>query len=190
MRPVISTGPIGADVVRRALSTPPTLGRGRLVCVDGPAGAGKTTLAAAVVEAAPSGLTRRMLHMDDVYPGWDGLAEGVARIAADVIGPLRQGSVGGYRRYDWVAGSLAEHVAVPPVDLLVLEGVGAGARAYGGAISFLVWVDAQPATRLARGLARDGHDMREHWVQWTADEEAWFERERTRQRADLVLRTD
>ena len=36
------------DLVRTVLDAPPTLGAGRLVCVDGPAGSGKTTLAAAL----------------------------------------------------------------------------------------------------------------------------------------------
>ena len=38
---------------RSVLAAPPTLGAGRLVCVDGPAGSGKTTLAAALDRALP-----------------------------------------------------------------------------------------------------------------------------------------
>ena len=34
-----------AEVLSLARSRPPTLGSGRLICVDGPAGSGKTTLA-------------------------------------------------------------------------------------------------------------------------------------------------
>ena len=56
-------------VVALALARPPTLGDGRLVCVDGPAGSGKTTLAAGI--AARTGAP--VLHMDDLYPGWSGL---------------------------------------------------------------------------------------------------------------------
>ncbi len=37
-----------AFLVTSVLARPPTLGVGRLVCVDGPAGSGKTTLAAAL----------------------------------------------------------------------------------------------------------------------------------------------
>ena len=44
-------------VVQHTLARPPTLGAGRLVCVDGPAGSGKTSLADAVArrtDAQPS----------------------------------------------------------------------------------------------------------------------------------------
>jgi len=185
------TGPhAAADVVRRALRSAATLGSGRLVCVDGPAGSGKTTFAAAVGAAVPSDLTCRVLHMDDIYPGWTGLAAGVAGIADGVVAPHASGTTGSYRRFDWEADQLAERVEVPPVDVLVVEGVGSGARAYAKQITTLVWLEAQAETRLARGLARDGEGARLHWLAWMDQEQAWFDREGTRARADLVLRTD
>ena len=58
-----------AEVLELALSRSPTLGTGRLVCVDGPAGSGKTTLAEEV--ASLSGAP--VIHMDDLFEGWDGL---------------------------------------------------------------------------------------------------------------------
>ncbi len=58
-----------ALVVQHALSRPPTLGAGRLVCVDGPAGSGKTSLADAVARRTAA----QVVHMDDLYGGWDGL---------------------------------------------------------------------------------------------------------------------
>ncbi len=125
----MTSGPTGRDVVRRALGSAPTLAGRRLVCIDGPTGSGKTTLAAAVGGAVPAGTSCRVLHMDDVYPGWSGLAEGVAAMAEGVVGRLDRGRVGRYRRYDWVRERLAEHVDVEPVDLLVVEGVGSGALA-------------------------------------------------------------
>ena len=48
-----------AAVLAHAAAQPPLLGEGRLVCVDGPAGSGKTTLAAAVAEATGA---RRAAH--------------------------------------------------------------------------------------------------------------------------------
>ena len=40
--------------------------------IDGPSGAGKTTLALQIGEA----LGIPVVHLDDFYPGWGGLAEG------------------------------------------------------------------------------------------------------------------
>ena len=178
-----------ADVVRRTLATAPTLGAGRLVCVDGPAGSGKTTYAASVRRAVPPDVSCRVVHLDDLYPGWDGLRAGVEHAAEHVVAAFARGEDGGYRRYDWHAGRSGAWVDVPRVDLLVLEGVGSGALAYADAITTLVWVEADADVRLARGVARDGPASREQFVRWMADEEPYLVEQRTRARADVIVRT-
>jgi uridine kinase len=166
------------------------------VCIDGPAGSGKTTLAEAVAAAVPPTLTTALVHLDDVYPGWSGLAEGVERIATQLVEPLARGAAGGYRRYDWAAGEEAEWHEVSPTDLLVLEGVGAGSADFAEHITTLVWVEAPRQVRLERALARDValHDppggreaLRARLEAWTADEDAMHARHRTRERADVVV---
>ncbi|RNM11053.1 4-amino-4-deoxy-L-arabinose transferase [Nocardioides pocheonensis] len=174
-----------AEVLALARSRPPTLGAGRLVAVDGPAGSGKTTLAAEVGSLAGA----PVLHLDDLYPGWGGLPE-VDPMVLGVLEPLAAGRRGRYRRYDWCAGAYAEAREVEPVPLLVLEGVGAGNRAWAPLITTLVWVEAAPDLRQARALARDGDALRDHWDAWTRDEARLFAEQDTRARADLVVRTD
>jgi energy-coupling factor transporter ATP-binding protein EcfA2 len=188
---------VARTVVAATLAAPPTLGPGRLVCVDGPAGSGKTTLAAAVARqladalrspGSPAGPAPvRQLHMDDLYDGWAGLEAGMATLAQDVVGPLRTAEAGRHRRYDWHRGGFAEERLVPPVEVLLVEGVGAGAAAIADVVTVLVWVETPPDVRSARWLARDGEQMREHWDDWRARESAVHARERTRQRADLVV---
>jgi uridine kinase len=182
---------VAASVVESLLAEPSTLGSGRLVCVDGPAGSGKTTLAAAVRRCVrdllPPGGVVRMVHMDDVYPGWDGLEDGMDAVATSVVAPLREDRPGRYRRFDWHAGALGEERVLPPADVLVIEGVGSGNRAYDDAITCLVWVEAPPDVRLERGLARDGQGLRAHFLAWREAEDAMFARERTRERADVVV---
>src|SRR5690606_19498388 len=72
-----------ADLARRVRESVPALGDVRLVCVDGPAGSGKTTLAGRLAEAldhAP------VLHLDDLYEGWSGLDGDLApRLRAQVL---------------------------------------------------------------------------------------------------------
>ena len=164
---------------------PRTLGAGRLLCIDGPTGAGKSVLASAVARAA--GVAVAVLHVDDMLDGWDGLHEVAATVRRDVLDPLARGSVGRYRRYDWPTGRFAEQHEVPPVDLLVLEGVGAGDASYAGLITTLVWMDAPAALRLERGVERDGEALRPRLVRWMEDEEELFARGSTRQRADVVV---
>ncbi len=183
--PTATPAAVAALVLRRALERPATLGTGRLVCIDGPAGSGKTTLADAVVTAGRAHGRVALVHMDDVYEGWHGLDEAVERVATEVVRPLRAALPGAYRRYDWHAGHLAERRVVEPVDLLVMEGVGSGATAYADATTVLAWVEAPRDLRLQRGLDRDGEQVRGEWLAWMRAEEALHARERTRERADV-----
>ena len=180
----VPTPPDAASVVLSlAEERPPTLGEGRLVCVDGPAGSGKTTLALAVAGRRPGA---RVVHMDDLYDGWDGLPRLTAQLTG-LLRPLAGGEAGSYRRYDWAAGRYAETVTVPPGPLLVLEGVGSGSREHADLITVLAWVEAPADLRLRRGLERDGAAMADHWRQWAVDEQALFRREATAERADLLV---
>jgi len=166
----------------------PTLGSTRLLCVDGRAGSGKTTLGAALHRAASDLGTARLIQMDDMYEGWSGLGGDLSiRIDRDLLGPMREDRPGRYRRYDWDREQFAEWHTVEPVDILVLEGVGSGASAYDASITTLVWVDAPRELRLQRGIARDGADVLDKWLVWMGDEDTLFARERTPERAGVVV---
>ena len=112
-------GPVdpARSVRELAASRPPTLGAGRLVCIDGPSGSGKTALARALADDAGV-----VVHMDDLYEGWSGLPT-VDEQLEGLLRPLQQGRPGSYRRWDWEAGTRAERIHVSPTPLLVVEGV-------------------------------------------------------------------
>lgn len=159
------------------------------MCIDGPAGSGKTSFAARLVERLAGDQVRvGTVHLDDLYEGWSGL-EGTLweRLTVQVLGPLRAGVPGRYQRYDWVAGAFADWVDVPVPDVLVLEGCGAARRAAAPDAVLTAWVEAPAELRLARGLERDGEVMRAEWMAWTVSEAAHFAREQTRARADVRL---
>ena len=164
----------------------PRLGRTRLVCLEGRAGAGKTTLAEAI--AAGYAGTAAVVHMDDLYEGWTGLPRVAARVRDELLPPLRARRAATIRRWDWAIDRLGPRLTVPVVDALLLEGVGSYSRAYDDDVSILVWVDAPDPVRRARALGRDGDVFVPYWDQWAADEELVHARERTRERADLVVR--
>lgn len=174
-------------VVWTASMRPATLGAGRLVCIDGPAGSGKSTLGRAVLAEASTSGSAALVHLDDLLEGWGGLATVSSILDHDVLAALREGRAGHYRRYDWHEERFTETCTVPPVDLLVVEGVGSGAASYASSITTLVWVEAPSELRLARGIERDGEALLPQWQRWMTDEEALFARERTRDRAHLVV---
>jgi uridine kinase len=181
--PAASHGPSAAGILALVLDRPPTLGSGRLICFDGPAGSGKTTWA---TELAHLAVDATLVHMDDLYAGWSGLPEVDAQLDGLLL-PLAEDRPGSYRRYDWVAGEYAETVVVEPAPLLVIEGVGSGASRFAPLVTLLAWVEAPEQIRLQRGLARDGDAFAPHWEQWAADEDKVFAHERTRERADVRI---
>jgi uridine kinase len=180
---------VASDIAAAVLAAPATLGAGRLVCVDGPAGSGKTTLADALERCFRDThrVQVRLLHMDDVFGGWSGLGEGMRVVATDVVAPLRRGQAGHFRPFDWDRNIHAEDQLIEPCEVLVVEGVGSGNAAYADDVTCLVWVEAPSVVRLERGVARDGEHMRERWLAWRVEEDAMFARERTRERADVVV---
>jgi uridine kinase len=172
-----------AALAARVLAAPARLGAVRLVCVDGPAGSGKTTFAGRLTDAL--GADAGLVHLEDLYAGWT-LTGAVARLSAGVLRPLAEGRPGTHHRYDWAAGRFDdEPVAVPLPRLLVVEGCGSSPRALAPWTSLRIWVEAPAPLRLARGLARDGADLAAHWRRWQQSEAAHFAAEDTRARADL-----
>jgi uridine kinase len=173
-----------ADVAREVLAGPPRLGAVRLVCVDGRAGAGKSTLAGRL---APLLGDAQIVRMDDLYEGWTGLRGVWDRLDAWVLRPLLGNFPGRYRRYDWSAESYAEWHDVPVRPALVVEGVGSADRPIDHLATLRIWVEAPLDIRYRRGMERDGEAFRPYWDSWAAAEDVHFARERTKERADLIV---
>lgn len=172
-----------AALAGRVRAAPARLGDRRLVCIDGPAGSGKTTFAGRL--AAALGPDAVVLHMDDVYAGWT-LTGAADRLAAGVLRPLAAGCPGAYHRYDWTTARFSpEPTPVPPSSVVVLEGCGSSPRAFDPWTTLRIWVEAPAVVRLARGVARDGAVLEPEWRAWQRTEAAGFAREGTRARADL-----
>lgn len=174
-------GSVVEDLAARLLGAPPRAGNTRVAAIDGPAGSGKTTLAARLAAAVGA----PVVHMDDLYPGWDGLAAAPGKLREWVLEPLADGRRARYRRYDWEAGAYAEWVDVPAADVLITEGCASGARTAAPYLSLLVWVDAPYDVRMLRGIGRDGEIFRPYWERWAAQERVLFAAERTAERADV-----
>ncbi len=191
-----SGGSDGSESVRRIvdqlLARTAECGDTRVVAVDGPAGSGKTTLAAHLAdEVVHQGRSVAIQHLDDLYAGWTGLDDALARRVIDqVLAPLSRGEAARWQRYDWHAQRFAGWQSFDPPEVLVLEGCGSGARASSAYLSLIVWVEAPPDERIRRGVARDGEQVLPNWLAWTELEQAHFAANDTRARADVIVSTD
>ncbi|GEL20774.1 uridine kinase family protein [Pseudonocardia asaccharolytica] len=157
---------------------------GRLVTIDGFSGAGKTELATRL----GAELDAPVLTLEELYPGWDGLAAAVPLAVEWIAEPLAAGRPARWQVWDWERGARGAWRELAPAPLVVLEGCGAGARALRPFTAVAIWVDAPPAQRERRLRARaDWTGYAPFRARW-ADQEASFQaREGTRERADIVV---
>jgi uridine kinase len=177
-----------ADLAGRIRSAPARLGPVRLVAVDGPAGAGKSTFAGRLARALrATGATVGEIHTDDLLDDWADIVAFWPRLDTGVLRPLRDNRPGSYRRYDWPAARFAESVPVPVPDVLVVEGVTSARAVIRPELTLSVFVTAPRELRLTRGLERDGAHLEPQWLRWLVDEDAHFAVDRTAEHADLVV---
>lgn len=166
----------------RLAALAPSAGATRVVAVDGPSGAGKTTLAEALARRTGAAV----VHLDDLYEGWDGLADVPALLLRWVLHPLVEGRAPGYHPYDWAIGARLPWRPVPAAPMLLIEGCGAGARALAPHLAHLLWVEVPAEVRERRLHARhDWSGYAAHRSRWARQEQAMARRERTAERADV-----
>ena len=142
---------VGVPDARAPLAVP-------VVTIDGYSGSGKSTLAAALARLLP---IWQVLHLDDWYPGWDGLAQG-AEVARRIAADLREGRASSYVTWDWETQGPGHTVDVPLAPTII-EGCGA----WDADADLSVWVaDPGEEERRNRALARDGQTYAPHWRRW------------------------
>jgi uridine kinase len=129
----------------------------------------------------------------DLLATWEHPLDWWPTLEERLLAPLAAGVTAQLPVVEWVSGRPRPGgvITVPPVDVLVLEGVSSGRIAVADRLSALVWIEiADRAARLERAVARDGEEMRRYLAAWQRDEDAHFAADATRQRADVVIAPD
>lgn len=150
-----------------------------IVVIDGRSNSGKSTLAAQVQnlvfkngESAP-----RVIHMDDIYPGWDGLDAGADYLQRFILAPLAKHQTANWQEYNWALGQREIWREFSGGTPLIIEGCGSLNQQSAPLADIRIWLEVDLATRHQRWLEREGSD--EHWAQWAAQEEEFYAREKS-----------
>lgn len=155
------------------------------VLIDGRSGAGKTTLAARLASQWDG--EAQVVALDDVYPGWDGLAAGAETARAEILQPWAEGRVARWRRWDWALSAPGDAMIVRPDASLIVEGSGLLTPRSAALAPIRVWLEAPESTRRERALSRDGDTYRPHWERWAAQERLHLVEDDPRSLATLVV---
>jgi len=148
-----------------------------VVLIDGRSGAGKSSLARALVARWPLRGRVQLIALDSIYPGWDGLDDGVALARELILTPHARGMVGVWQRWDWTTGEPAEAHAVDPSLPLIVEGAGLLTPTTARLGDVRVWLESPAASRKQRALDRDGDTYRPYWERWARQEQRHVERD-------------
>lgn len=153
-----------------------------VVLIDGGSGAGKSTFAANLANAAPS--ETRVVSMDDFYPGWDGLADGV-KIVED---HLLVDEDPGYQEWNWKKNEAGSWVPVSFGQPVIIEGCGSITPKTVELSTYSIWLEVDAPIRKKRAIARNGAGYEQFWGRWEKQEKQHWSQHRPWTLADLVLR--
>jgi uridine kinase len=169
----------------------------KFIAIDGGGGSGKTTFAemlqkeiagSFIVEIddfyKPPQLRIPVLPTEIINPNmdWD-------RFKKLVLEAVANNQAISYQLYDKSAGTLSgEVISVPPDATIILEGVWSLQGAFTDFYDYRIWLEAPAATRLQRGLLRDGEGMRQVWEQeWVPIDEHYRETQKPQLRANCIV---
>jgi uridine kinase len=159
-----------------------------IITIDGVAGAGKTTLANFMSEEYRERTSLQVVHMDDLYDGWeDPLGKSLTDKLERIVSAHVNGTACLIAGYDWERNLPGENFVIEPVEMLILEGVGSGQGSIREFVESKIWIDLEPIVGLRRVLSRDGFHIEEQMLRFMEQQRIHFIEEGTRDAADFHI---
>jgi uridine kinase len=161
-----------------------------IVLIDGRAGSGKSTFAEKLQqqlfrdgESAP-----RVIHMDNIFEGWEGLSLGSDYLVRFILNPLARKETASWQDWSWVRNERSSWREFSGGTPLIVEGCGALTERSKEHAYLTIWLEASEETRRQRWLERERH--LDKFDFWAAQELDFYAREKSKSLADLVIETD
>ena len=161
-----------------------------IILIDGHAGSGKSTFAESLQqqlfrdgESAP-----RVIHMDNIFEGWDGLALGSDYMVRFILQPLARQETASWQDWSWVKNQRSSWREFSGGTPLIVEGCGSLTERSKEHADISIWLEASEETRRERWIQRERH--LEKFDFWAAQELDFYAREKSQSLADLVIKTD
>ena len=161
-----------------------------IVIIDGRAGSGKSTFAESLQqqlfrdgESAP-----RVIHMDNIFEGWEGLALGSDYLVRFILQPLARRETASWQDWSWVKNQRSSWREFSGGTPLIVEGCGSLSERSKEHADIAIWLEASEETRRERWIQRERH--LDKFDFWAAQELDFYAREKSQSLADLVIETD
>ena len=161
-----------------------------IILIDGRAGSGKSTFAESLQqqlfrdgESAP-----RVIHMDNIFEGWEGLALGSDYMVRFILQPLARRETASWQDWSWVKNQRSSWREFSGGTPLIVEGCGSLTERSKEHADISIWLEASEETRRERWIQRERH--LEKFDFWAAQELDFYAREKSQSLADLVIKTD
>lgn len=166
-----------------------------VVLIDGRAGSGKSTFARLLQDQVfqETKQSPKVIHMDDLYPGWEGLAQGSIYLIEQILKPLKLAGKAQWQRWDWAnhkrGGSDPGNGwrEFDGQNVLIVEGCGSVTVQSAELSDLTIWIEADRQTRRERFEARHRGVFSNFWNSWSAQEDEFFQEQRTEQLCKLTL---
>lgn len=161
-----------------------------IILIDGRAGSGKSTFAESLQqqlfrdgESAP-----RVIHMDNIFEGWDGLSLGSDYMVRFILQPLARQETASWQDWSWVKNQRSSWREFSGGTPLIVEGCGSLTERSKEHAEISIWLEASEQTRRERWIQRERH--LDKFDFWAAQELDFYAREKSKSLANLVLVTD
>ena len=131
----------------------------------------------------------RVIHMDDLYPGWEGLAQGAEYLQRMVLTPLLKTGTASWQEYNWELGKRDAWREFSGGTPLIIEGCGALNQYTSTICQVSIWLEASEAVRRERWNKREAERNKDYFEMWSAQELDFIAREKSPELAHYLLDT-